>query len=786
MRALNRKLLRDLWRLRGQVIAIGLVVASGVALLVMALSTEQSLRGTADAYYERYRFADIFATAKRAPEQLAARLGEIPGVRSVESRISRLAILDVAGVDEPIIGRLVSVPERRQPHLNLLAIRSGRSVIAGRPDEVIVNEPFAEAHDLIPGSRIDAILNGTRRSLTVVGIALSPEFAYAIGPGALMPDDRRFGILWMGRKALAAAFDLDGAFNDVTLALLRGADPQTVIARIDVLLAPYGGTGAIARADQISNWFLMNELQQQRTMALILPTIFLAVAAFLIQMVMARLIATERSEIGLMKAFGYSRWEIGWHYTGLAVAMTAVGIAFGFAAGAALGHYNTRVYADLFSFPFLLFRPGVAVFAIGAAVSLAAALIGALGAVRRATTLPPAEAMRPPAPPSYRHGVGALSLWAALDQPTRIIVRQIIRWPLRSLLTAIGFALSVAVLITALQWRDSINRLVETEFHDTQRQDITLGFAEAQSPAVLHEAARLTGVRAAEPVQFTGVRFRAGPRSHRGTITGLPPDSRLMTVFDAERGIVKLPAGGIVLSTRLAEKLSVDTGDMIDITALEGRREQFTVPIVGLVETYIGTPAWMPIDRLQRLLREPRSYGFVNLLVDEASEPALFAQLKETPDVSSVLVKRSAVDTFNETMGKTVLVFITFFVGFAAALGFGVTYNSARIALSERGRDLATLRVLGFTRGEVSYILLGEIALLICAGLAIGCVAGWALSWLIATAFDTELFRIPLVVLPQTYGFGVVGALITGVVSAFLVRRQLDGIDLIAVLKTRE
>ena len=785
MNPLNRKLLRDLWRMRGQVLAIALVVASGVALLVMALSTQQSLRDTATAYYERYRFADVFATAKRAPDRLVDRIAAIPGVRTVEARIVRLAVLDIDGVNEPVIGQIVSLPERHEPKLNALALRAGRAVAPDRPDEVVVNEPFAEAHRLAPGTRLHAVLNGRKRELTVVGVALSPEFVYAIGPGALMPDDRRYGILWMGRKALAAAYDFEGAFNSVSLALLPGVDGQSVIDRLDALLDPYGGAGAIARADQISNWFLMNELEQQRTIALILPTIFLAVAAFLTQMVMARLIATERSEIGLMKAFGYSGGEIAWHYACMALTMAVIGILAGSAIGAALGQYNTCIYADLFSFPFLLFRPGPSVFAIGAAVSLAAALVGALGAVRGAARLPPAEAMRPPAPPAYHHG-GSQRLLALLDQPTRIILRQIFPWPVRSLLTSAGVAMSVAVLITALQWKDSIDRLLESEFYDAQRQDLMLDFVEDQSAAVLHEAARLPGVQRVEPVRFASVRLRVGARSHRGAITGLPADGRLMVIYDAGLDTTLAPSGGLILSTRLADKLAAGVGDIVEVSALEGRRARFSLPVTGLVETYIGTPAWMEIGRLQRLLRTGDGVATVNLRVDPRADTALFARLKQTPDVAAVLVKRSAIDTFNETMGDTVLTFIAFFVGFAAALGFGVTYNSARMALSERGRDLATLRVLGFTRGEVAYILLGEIALLVCGGLAFGCVAGWGLSLLIAAAFDTERFRIPLVVAPATYGYGVVGALVTGLVSALLVRRLLDRIDLIAVLKTRE
>ncbi len=790
---LHRKLMRDLWRLRGQVLAIALVVASGVAVLVMALTALEALSETAAAYYQRYRFADVFAGAKRAPERLAHRIALIDGVQTVETRITRVAILDIEGFEEPVVGQLVSIPEGRQPLLNKLALRAGRLVEPGRPDEVVVSEPFAEAHGYQVGDRIEAVINAAKRPLEIVGIALSPEFVYAIGPGALVPDDKRFGIIWMGRDALAAAYDLDGAFNDVTLSFLPGTAPEAVIERVDLLLERYGGVGAIARKDQISAWFVANELDQLRTMATILPSIFLAVAAFLTNMVLGRLIATERAEIGLLKAFGYSDFQIGWHYVKMVIAMTMVGIVIGWAAGAWLGRFNTQMYAEFYSFPFLLFRPSLTPFAIAAMVSLAAALLGTVGAVRQAAGLPPAEAMRPPAPPVYRRSrLSDTRLARWLDQPTRIILRQVMRWPLRSGLTSAGVALSVAVLVMSNQWLDSINHMIKVYFMEAQHQDVIVGLVEPQFRSVLHDVEHLPGVLAVEPMRVTGVRFEAGARWHRGALNGVTPDATLAPIHDAgERNgaggrLVDLPPDGLVLSTKLAEKLDVGLGDLVTVNVLEGRRAERTLPVVRLFETYIGMPAYMDLRAFNRLLREPLTVHYVNVLVDEPDLPAFFAELKETPTVASVIIRRAAIDSMHETIGENMMIFISFFSFFAALLGFGVVYSSARIALSESGRELATLRVLGFTRWEISYVLLGQLGLLIIIALPLGCLVGWGLVWLITSAFETELYRIPFVIEASTYGTAVFLILAATILSAALIRRRLDRLDLIAVLKTRE
>lgn len=784
---LNKKLYRDLWRLRGQALAVAMVVASGVAVLVMSLTTVEALEETSQAYYERYRFAHIFADLKRAPERLAHRIAAIPGVQAVQTRISHLAILDIEGFAEPVIGRVLSIPESGEPTLNHLALRAGRFVAPGRPDEVVISEPFADAHGLGPGDTLKAILNGNKRTLRVVGVALSPEFVYALGPGSLMPDDQRFGILWMGRKALEAAFDLDGAFNDVSLALLRGTPRQPVIEALDQLLARHGGIGAVARKDQISNWFLMSEIAQLRSLSGMLPVIFLGVAAFLTNMVLARLIATERSEIGLIKAFGYSDTHVAWHYTKMALAMAGMGVIFGWIVGAWLGHVGTVLYAEIYRFPLLVFHPGPKAFVVGALVSILAALAGTLGSVRQAAALPPAEAVRPPAPPVYtRGGLSGSAAAKWIDQPTRIVLRQILRWPLRSAFTVIGISLSVGVLIMAMQWMDAIEHMAYTYFVDTQRQDLTVGLAEAQSSTTVYELLRMPGVLEAERMRIVSADLTAGRRSHRGQLEGRLPDAQLNLVYDVSGRTVREPPDGLILSTKLAEKLQVGVGDTVHVEVLTRSRPVRDIPVVGLVETYIGISAYIHLAALDRMLRERPSVEYLNLLVDKPELPALFRELKNSPEVSSVMVTAAARNTFYDTLGDTIMVWVRFFVGFACTLAFGVVYNSARIALSERGRELATLRVLGFRRSEISYILLGEVGLLVFAGVALGCLVGRGLAELMSQTFETELYRVPPIIDPPTYGWSVLIALAAAVLSAAVVQRRLGRLDLVAVLKTRE
>jgi len=784
---LDRKLVRDLWRLRGQAIAIALIVASGVAVLVMSLATIDALQKTTSAYYERQHFAYVFASAKRAPQSLAARIAALPGVQLVETRIVRWATVDVDGFGEPVIATLVSVPDSGKSLLNQLTLQRGRMVDPVNVDEALVNEAFADAHHLAPGDRLRVLMNGRQRNVEIAGIALSPEFIYTIGPGALMPDPKRYGVFWMSQRTLEAAYDLDGAFNDVVLTLLPGGSERLVIEAIDTLLEPYGGTGAYPRRDQISHWFVTNEIKQLETMARILPSVFLAVAAFLTNVVLTRLVAIERAEIGLLKAFGYAGGAIAWHYTKLVIAMSGLGVLLGWAAGWGLGRWMTGVYAGLFRFPGLVYLPGARAFVISAGVSIGAAIAGAVVAARRAGRLAPAEAMRPPSPPLFRRREFAppwLTSW--LDQPTRIVLRQVLRRPLRAFLTSLGAATSVAVLVTALQWVDAINLLVDDFFQRQQHQDVTLGLVEPARDDVVGAVSRLPGVLAVELHRVVAARLTHEQRSRREAVIGVPAGGELESLRTADGAAVRVPDDGLLLSSALADILHAHVGDTITIEVLEGRRRHIAVPVAAIFDTYIGTTAYMNRAALTRAIGEPDTGNTLLLRLDPASSTAFFAKLKRVPAIGGATVKAAAVDMFHETMGKTMLVYVSFYVFFSCTLAVGVVYNNLRIALSERGRELATLRVLGFRTGEITYMLLGEAALLVLFALPTGALLGWALASLMAASFATELFRVPVVIETDTYAWAMLVALAAATASALLVQRRLQRLDLIAVLKTRE
>jgi putative ABC transport system permease protein len=785
MRALDRKLVRDLWQMRGQGTAVALVIACGAATFVMSLTTQDSLQRTRDAYYDRYRFAEAFAHVKRAPKGLGDRLADVPGVAHAQTRVVVEVTLDVPGLTEPAVGRVTSLDPTGG--LNRLHLRSGRLPEPGRTGEVLVGEAFFLANRLRLGDTLEAVINVRRQTLRIVGTGLSTEYIYPIRPGEMLPDDRRFAVLWMGYDDLAAAFDMRGAFNDTAFALSPGASEPDVLRRVDLLTEPYGAAGAYGRDDQLSHKFISDEIEQLRAMAVVAPIIFLAVAAFLLNVAVARLVRTQREQIAMLKAFGYTHAQVGWHYFKLVGAIVVFGVGLGTVVGAWMGSGLTAMYADFFRFPSFdyHFSPRVALLAF--AVCGGAAALGTLFAVRGAVRLPPAEAMRPEPPPRFRRTIlERLGLNRFLPASARMILRQIERQPVKSLLTMLGMAMAVGVMILGSFSKDAIDLFIDFQFRQVQRESVTVAFVEPTTGRVLHDLEHLPGVRRAEPFRAVPARLKFGPRERREAIQGLLSNPDLHRLLDADGRRLQLPPDGIVMSEALADALGVRPGQSVIVEILEGERPVREVVVSGLIRDYVGTSAYMDISAVRRMLREQDTVSGAFLDVEPGSADRLYRELKATPRVAGVTVKESAIRSFEATIAENLMRMRLFNILFATVISFGVVYNSARVALTERSRELATLRVLGFTRAEVARLLLGEMAVLTAVAIPVGWLFGRAFAEVLVAALSTETQRLPVTVATGTYLMAAATVVVAAALSGLAVRRQVNRLDLVGVLKERE
>lgn len=785
--ALSRLAWRDLWHVRAQASAAVLVVACGVATFVAMRSTYLALLGAQREYYASYRFADLFVHLKRAPDSVASRIADLPGVRRVQARVVADVTVDVPGLREPASGHIVSVPEQTWPTLNVLHLRSGRYIAPGRDDEAMISAAFAEANHLQVGQRIGAVLNGRWKRIRIVGVALSPEYIYEAGAGSIFPDNRHYGVLWMGRDAISAAFRMEGAFNDLALTLDDRANPADVVARIDRALAPYGGLGAITREDQVSNRFITDEIAQNRITATYVPAIFFSVAMFMLQNVLGRLVDMQRAQIGLMKAFGYGNARIAMHYLQFAGVIAVVGAAVGVAAGMVLGSTLIEVYARYYRFARLAFHVDMAVVILAFTMSAAAAMGATAFSVAKAARLMPVEALRAPVPPDFSVGwAERLGLYRHLGVTWRMIARNVTRRPAMALLSSLAIACASAILVTGGFFFDAIDYLFDVQFQRIERQDLTIAFTQPLSHRAIYALQRLPGVLRVEPFRDVPVKLVAGSRSRRLSLNGISPSSEMHRLVDDRSMPLRVPPDGILISSQLADALRVRTGDAVTVQVLEGERQTRRATVAGRIGDMVGVQAYMDQRALSRMLGESADWSGAWLKVDPQARDRLYATLKRMPTVNAVALRQSVIDSFRKIMNESVRLSTSINFAFACIIAFGVAFNGMRIAYSERVQQLASLRVLGFTRGEVSWILLGEQFLL--AGLAtpVGLALGYGVCALLVRRLETDLYRLPLVVASSTFAYAAIvtaaAVAASGVVVAWKIRR----LDIVAVLKARE
>ncbi|MEZ5496813.1 MAG: FtsX-like permease family protein [Gammaproteobacteria bacterium] len=777
MSPLNKKLLRNIHELKVQLLAIVLVMAAGISFFIILFGVIDSLHLTKSTYYERYQFANVFASLKRAPNSVRNRIETIEGVSAVETRVVFGVTLQMPNMNEPASGKVISYDENQL--LNNLYLHAGRWLFPDEEDAVLVDKKFFESHNLNLGDSVLVIMNAHQRQLKIVGVVLSPEYVYAIAPGSLMPDSKRFGIFWMNSRPLEAAINMRGAFNDLSVKVDKSANIDSIKSEIDLVLKPYGGLISYGRDQQLSNFFIENEITQLRSMAFTAPFVFLTVAAFLINIVLSRLISTQRTQIGMLKALGYNNFEITGHFLKLVLVIASAGTLIGLLLGFWMGRGAIKMYAEFFQFPILKYSFSPTIISSAILICTLAAVSGAVFAIRKSVKLPPAEAMRPESPAVYKQGwLEKLGIYRFLSLPEKIILRQIERRPIRAFLSSFGLSLATALLIFGFFMYDTMQYMLDVQYGESQREDVNIAFVDSRSENALEELKLLPGVLSVEPLRNVSVEFKNQNYKKTGSITGLVPNPELRRIINAEIQAVSPPETGLVMNEKLAKILHIKPGDLITVDVLQDKRQVKTIPVVATTSEFIGLSAFMNIDSLNKMLDDPPLISGASLRVDENHSAILYEKIKEIPVIAGLNIISVVREIFEELMAENLLQTVTIIILFSCFISFGVIYNTARITLSERGKELSTLRILGFTKKETAYVLFGELGLIALISFPLGIVLGDFLSRSMVESLETELFRIPYYVNSSTFAFSVLIVMLSTVFSLYLVWKKLKTIDL--------
>lgn len=792
MRAIDRKLVRDLWQSKGLLLAIACIVAVGVNNFVTLQSAYQNLANAQRDYYRQCRMADFWIDVKKVPLADLQALDAIPAIVEITPRIQFRALVDLDEVAEPINALVLSLPDRRQTTLNDIVLRQGTYFTANRENEVILTESFARKHRLRIGQRIHLLLNNRRQELIVTGTALSSEFTYPLGPGTIVPDSKRFGVFYVKQRFAEAAFDFRGAANQICGKLSANVGPgaEDALRRAETLLDPYGVFAVTPLRLQASNQFLSNEIQGLGAIATISPTVFLTVAALVLNILLTRMVRQQRTVVGTLKALGYSDATLAWHFLKYGLGVGLAGGVVGCVCGLFLAAFFTRLYHQFFEFPELDARFYGATIVQGLVASVLFAIGGAVQGVRNVLRLQPAEAMR--SEPPRRGGAIAIEklpfLWNRFTSTQRMVLRSIFRNRFRTLTGLFAASMGAGLLVHSFMLVAGQDFMIEFQFFRVTHSDVDITFSDERGDEVLRELAILPGVDYFEPFLEVACTFEHGHARRKASVTGLVDRARLTTPRDQWSRPIEIPDSGLVINRQLADILQVKVGDVLRMTPVKGQRRTVEVRVARITDSFMGLNGYANLTYLSRLVGEPFAASGAQLQVNpRAGElQLLYRELKRMPAVQSIQVRREMIANLVRTLLEGQYLMIIMSVIFSGVAFFGSIVNASMVNLAERQREVATFAALGYTRWQIGGMFLRENLATSLLGTLLGLPFGRFVMWLTAMAYNNDLLRLPIVGPPWVWRTTLLLAVAFSLAAHAVTQWSIHKMNLLQALNVRE
>lgn len=792
MRALDKKLWRTIRSTKGQFIAVVAVVMLGLSVYISMTTAYYNLERTQQEFYQENSFADYYIHVVNAPQEIIKQIEAVPGVTKATGRIQK----DVPVLKEQnqrATARVTSYPMPLDTELNRIQLQSGR-MFDQYPQsggvEILVDPQYAEANNIQFNDQVIIVADGRQVPLTVVGIATGPEFGYSIQDTAnLVPDYETFGIVMVPNNQAQQVLNLPGQVNQVLLALAPGADEAKVAQQVKDILEPYGVLADYAREKQLSHAILQGELDQLLTTSRSLPLIFLLLAAAIQFIILSRMVKSQRLQIGVMKALGYNNRQVILHYTGYAICVAVTGALLGTLLGLWFASGMSKMYSYYLNLPDTIGGISYPAILYGSLLSLVTATIAGLTATRSITAINPAESMRPEPP----KGTGTILLeswtwlWSKLDSSWKMSLRTIFRNWVRSGITMVGVVFAVGLLVVSFFMNDSIDYMLDRHYQQEQHYDFLIRLGTPVKDYELNNIQRLDGVIRVEPILEIPVKMSYQGRTEDDLLVGLPADVSLKTLMDGNDQPLRLPEEGLLIDQRTAAKLGVGVGDRVTVETRLGLGPSHLaqITVTGINQQLIGGGSYLDLGRANRVLQESGLVTGAMLRVEPGKNDLVEAEMNEITGIASILSRHKELANFTKNM-DTLIFFTAVMITFAAVLGFAIVYNSAMISYTERKRDMASLRVLGYTTKEVSGLLFKETAIQSALGIALGLPFGYLMARSYVNAVSSDIFTIPVVVYPQTYLLSALGGIIFISVAHLLTVRGIKRLDLVEALKNKD
>lgn len=787
MGILNRKLIRDLWQIKGQFISVLVVVIIGVMFYTGINAGYRNLSGASEKYYSDYRFADLWATFYKAPESVEQKAQALPFVKMATGRVVQDVNIGISGQNAVI--RLITLPDVKKDIVNDIVIQSGKYFSDADSNQCLVEEGFFKAHGLKEGDYIYPVINGNEVKLKVIGSVISPEYVYALKDASeLVADYNKFGIVFVKKSFGQAVLGLDGMVNSLGMTVKEGTDIGKAKDDIEKLFREYGVTAVTDRDAQVSYKLVSEKMKGYQSLGTAFPVIFFIVAAVIIFITMGRMVENQRVQIGVLKAFGFSDLQVLVHYLSFSALIAILGSVIGSILGVFLGKGFTGLINQYFVFPNPQAKMYPDLVIPASLLTLFFCLLAGYNSCKRAFAIMPSEAMRPRSPMKGRkiliERIGIL--WRNLEYTWKMILRNIFRYKRRALLTSIGVIFATAITVFALGEKNSMDHLVAQQYTNIQNYDIKVSFTRFMSKEELNTIRGISHVVKLEPVVETGVELSNGWRKKDTGFTALIDNPQMYRAADKEGNPVRLPHNGILIPDKLARALDVKPGDMVSIKSFLPGREKKEVPVKGIIAQYLGTSAYSSMDSVNLILGEGGIANSVVLKIDSASsEKQVIDALKKMPAVGSVQSKTEAMNNLVSNLGAMTSA-IGFMIFLASVLSVAVIYNIATISIFERQRELAMMKVLGFKDSEVRRLVFNENYLITLFGILIGLPLGSLLGGSMMASYESDAYTFPFLVGGRSYVLAAILIIGFTAIANFILMKKISRIGMVEVLKSIE
>jgi len=787
-----KKSFRDLLEAKGQFVSALAVVIIGVLFYTGLYSALEGLSGAGQRYFTEYRLADLWSTVYRAPEGVVERIEAIPGVRMAEGRVVKDVRIFME--DRNAMIRLISLPDEKRDTVNDIILKSGSYFSAGEGNQCIVSEDFFKANNMAVGQIIEPIVNGERIKLSVIGTAKSPEYTYEIRDAAeLIPDHRKFGVVYVKKSHLQTILDFRGSVNDVCVLLNKDGDIKKVGDEMKRILGQYGLSGVIERKNQTSYAMFHSDETGLRSIAAIFPMLFFIASAAIIYITMTRMIENQRTLMGVLKALGYSDRDIMLHYQIYPLLVGTLGSILGSLVGVFFaGKRLLAIFNTMYNIPTENSAAHLSIMIPASLAALFFCIFAGYNACRKELRLVPAESMRPKPPASGRRIFleNLPLLWTRINFSWKIIFRNLFRYKRRSGMTSVGIIFSMALLLVALGFRNSFSNVMEVQYEKVQKFDLKTTFTEMLDADELRYIGSLDHIESVEPVMETGMEITNGWKKKNIGVVALVSEAKLYGVYGLDGKPAILPRDGVLLPQRLMETLGLQTGDPVTLRSYypgkNEEKDEKTVAVKGATSQFIGQDAVCSLDYIDYLLDEGVVANAAHIrLEDPKYEKQVTDQLKDILTISTIQSKAELIANTNE-MFKSINTIIYFMLCGAGILAVAVIYNITNINIFERRREIATLSVLGFTSAEVRRLVFNENFFISAFGIIIGMPLGRLITGIAIRTQMTDNMQLPVLLKPESYLIAALLIIVFTSAANFLLRNKISSINMVESLKSAE